>query len=80
MATELEKLTVTLEANVAGYNADLAKTTQETQRQTQAMENCFAKLGTFGSRTPQTFGKIAPGCRTLAKWHCTALWTVHPSI
>lgn len=41
---DVEKLTVTVEANIAQYNADLAKAAQQTQQQTTAMENDFAAL------------------------------------
>lgn len=64
---DIEKLTVTLEANVANYNADLAKAAQTTAQQTKAMENSFARLGTFGQRTPQNFDKIAAGMSSVGK-------------
>jgi hypothetical protein len=64
---DVEKLTVTLEANVANYNADLAKAAQTTAQQTKAMENSFARLGTFGQRTPQNFDKIAAGMSSVGK-------------
>jgi hypothetical protein len=41
---DLEKLTVTLEANVGKYNADLAQAAKVTAKQTAAMESNFAGL------------------------------------
>lgn len=64
---DVEKLTVTLEANVGQYNADLAQAAKTTAQQTSAMENSFAKLGTFGQRTPQNFDKIASGMSGVGK-------------
>jgi len=64
---DIEKLTVTLEANVAQYNADLAQAAKTAQQQTAKMEQSFAKLGTFGQRSPKSLDTIAKGMSSIGK-------------
>lgn len=64
---DVEKLTVTLAANIGSYNADLERAAKYTQQQTAKMDRDFASLGKFGQRSPQSLDKIATGMSSLGK-------------
>lgn len=70
--SDIEKLTVTLAANIEAYNADLERAAKYTQQQTAKMERDFASLATFGSRSQQSLDKLASGMSSIGKTALTA--------